>query len=175
MFYITGFYKFKKISNLKKNKKNLQKLFVNNYIRGTLIISKEGINGTISSNKNNLNFAINKIKECFKFKNFNNINLSKSKFQPFHKGKVKVKNEVVPMGVKISKIFSKNHVEPNKWNKILNDKNTCLIDARKPFEYKVGTFKKSINPNVENFRNFPKYLKKLDKKKNNSNVLHWWH
>ena len=166
MFYISGFYKFKKISNLKKYKKILQKFFNNNYIRGTLIISKEGLNGTITSNKKNLSLAINKIKEIFKFKNFNNINLSKSKFQAFLKGKVKIKNEVVPMGIKISKIGSKNHIEPNKWNKIVNNKNTYLIDARKPFEYKVGTFKKSINPNVENFRNFPKYLKKLDKKKN---------
>ena len=166
MFYISGFYKFKKITNIKKNKKILQKYFIYNYIKGTLIISKEGINGTISSHKKNLDLAINKIKEVFKFKNFNNVNFSKSKFQPFHRAKVKVKKEVVPMGITISKRFSKNHIEAKKWNNIINDRNTLLIDARKPFEYKVGTFKNSINPDIENFRDFPKYLKKLDKKKN---------
>ena len=51
MFYIYGFYKFKKIVNLKKNKEILQKYFIDNHIRGTLVISKEGVNGTISSNK----------------------------------------------------------------------------------------------------------------------------
>ena len=51
MFYISGFYKFKKIVDLKKNKKILQKYFIDNHIRGTLIISKEVLNGTISSNK----------------------------------------------------------------------------------------------------------------------------
>ena len=165
MFYISGFYKFKKINNLKKNKKILQKYFIKNYIRGTLIISKEGLNGTISSYKKNLVIGINKMKDIFKFKSFDNINLSKSKFQPFHRSKVKVKNEVVPMGLKMSKRDLKNQIEPKKWNKIINDKNTYLIDVRKPFEYNMGTFKDSINPNIENFRDFPKYLKKLDKNK----------
>ena len=54
MFYILGFYKFKKIINIKKNKKNLQNYFVNNSIRGTIILSQEGINGTISGKKKKL-------------------------------------------------------------------------------------------------------------------------
>ena len=166
MFYISGFYKFKKIENIKIKKNHLQKYFLAYSIRGTLIISKEGINGTLSSKKKNLNSVINKIKTTFKFKNFDNINLSKSKFQPFHRSKAKIKKEVVPMGIKILKRKLENHIEPGKWNKLIENKNTLLIDARKPFEYNVGTFKKSVNPNVNNFRDFPKYLKKLDKKKN---------
>jgi len=100
MFYISGFYKFKKISNIKKNKKILQKYFINNSIRGTIIISSEGINGTISAKKKNLDSTINQIKKTFKFTNFDSENLSKSKFQPFHRGKIKIKNEVVPMRIK---------------------------------------------------------------------------
>jgi len=56
-------------------------------------------------------------------------------------------------------------VDPVKWNKLIRGKNTFLLDVRKPFEYKVGTFKKSINPNVNNFREFPTYLKNLNKEK----------
>ena len=67
------------------------------------------------------------------------------------------------MGIKISKRKTKNHLEPSKWNKFISNKKTILIDARKPFEYKVGTFKGSINPEINNFREFPHYLKKLDK------------
>ena len=166
MFYIVGFYKFKKISNIRKNKKILQNYFINNFIKGTIIISTEGINGTISSNKKNLDLAINKIKKIFRIINFDSQNLSKSEFQAFHRCKVKIKNEVVPMGIKILKRKLKNHIEPVKWNKLIENRNTLLIDARKPFEFNVGTFKKSINPNVNNFRDFPKYLNKLDKKKN---------
>ena len=69
------------------------------------------------------------------------------------------------MGIKISKGRSDNHVEPTRWNKLIRDKNTFLLDARKPFEYEVGTFKRSINPKVDNFREFPSYLKNLKKDK----------
>ena len=165
MFYISGFYKFKKIINIKKNKKKLQSFFLKNFIRGTLILSPEGINATLSSKKKNLYLMLNKIKKIFKINNFDSQNLSKCKFQPFHRGKVKIKKEVVPMGIKIAKRNLKNHLNPAKWNKLIKNKNTLLIDARKPFENKVGSFKKSVNPQVNNFREFPEYLKKLSKDK----------
>ena len=56
-------------------------------------------------------------------------------------------------------------MEPNKWNKLIKDKNTFVLDSRKPFEYRLGTFQRSINPDVANFRDFPKFLNKLDKAK----------
>ena len=165
MFYISGFYKFKKLKNIKESKKSLQSFFIKKNIKGTIIISNEGINGTIAGKKNNLELAMKKIKNIFKFVKFDSQNLSKSKFQPFHRGKTKIKKEVVPMGIKISKRKLDNHLEPLKWNKLIKNKNTFLIDARKPFEYNVGTFKGAINPKIVNFREFPNYLKKLDKKK----------
>ena len=165
MFYISGFYKFKKIKNLKKNKKKLLSYFFNYSIRGTIIISTEGINGTISSNKKNLDLTLNKIKKIFNFVKFDSFNFSKSKFQIFHRGKVKIKKEVVPIGIKVIKRRLKNYVEPQEWNKLINNNNTYLIDVRKPFEYKVGTFKGAINPEVNNFRDFPKYLRNLNKNK----------
>ena len=163
MYYTSGFYKFKKIKNLKKNKKELQNYFIKYSIRGTIILSSEGINGTISSNKKKLNLFLNIIKKKLKFNNFDSKNLSTSNFQPFHRGKVKIKKEVVPMGIKIFKRKLKNHIEPKKWNKLIKKKNTLLIDSRKPFEYNIGTFEGSVNPQVNNFRHFPEYLKKLNK------------
>ena len=165
MFYVSGFYKFKKVTNINKIKIDLQEYFNKNSIKGTLIISPEGINGTISAKKNSLNLAINKIKKTFNFINFDSLNLSSSKFQPFHRGKVKSKKEVVPMGIKIYKKKLKNYIEPSKWNKLIMNKNTLLIDARKPFEHHVGRFKNAINPQINNFREFPNYLKNLKKKK----------
>ena len=165
MFYISGFYKFQKIINIKKNKKKLQSFFLKNSIRGTLILSPEGINATLSSKKKNLYLVISKIKKIFKINNFDSQNLSQCKFQTFHRGKVKIKKEVVPMGIKIVKRNLKNHINPTKWNKLIKNKNTLLLDARKPFEYKVGSFKNSVNPQVNNFREFPEYLKKLNKDK----------
>jgi len=67
------------------------------------------------------------------------------------------------MGLKITKRNTKHHIEPSKWNKLIANKKIILIDARKPFEFNVGTFEGAINPEINNFREFPKYLKKLDK------------
>ena len=167
MFDVFGFYKFKKINSLKKNKTFLHDLLIKNNIRGTIIISKEGLNGTISGQKENLDAVIRKIQLLFNFKNFDNNNKSKSLFQPFLKPKVKIKKEIVPMNLIINskeRIVS-SHLEPKEWNKLIKKKDTYIIDTRKPFEYEVGTFKKSINPNINNFRDFPKYLNKLKKNK----------
>ena len=99
MFYISGFYKFKKINRIKKNKEILESYFIKNLIRGTIIISGEGINGTLSAKKKNLKSVLKKIKTTFKFNKFDGVNLSKNKFQPFHRGKIKIKKEEVPMGI----------------------------------------------------------------------------
>ena len=143
----------------------MQDFFINKSIRGSIIITKEGINGTISAKKKILDEAINKVKKTFLVTSFDSINYSKCDYQPFHRGKVKIKKEVVPMGIKIFNRKSKNHIDPTKWNHLIRNKNTFLLDARKPFEYKVGTFKRSINPKVDNFREFPSYLKNLEKNK----------
>ena len=165
MFEVFGFYKFIKISYLKKNQKILLETLSKKNIRGTIIISKEGLNGTISGKNADIKFTTTKLKKILKFKKLNSSNTSKSSFQPFHKFKVKIKNEVVPMNLILNKRIKKknSHVHPNKWNKLIKEKDTVLIDARKPFEYDVGTFKSSINPDTKNFRDFPKYLKKLKK------------
>ena len=165
MITIFGFYKFKKLNLLKRKSVFLKNLFITNDIRGTLIISKEGLNGTISGKTKNISLVIKKIKSLFKINSFDNENLSQNKFQPFNRSKIKIKKEVVPMGLNILKKNKKNnYLEPAEWNKLIKNKKTFVLDARKPFEYEVGTFKKAINPKVNNFREFPKYLKKLNKK-----------
>ena len=167
MFKVFGFYKFIKIKSLKRNKDLLQKFLTSNNIRGTIIIAKEGLNGTISGGVKDIDKIIKKLKFLFSFKKFDNSNESKSKFQPFHKPKVKIKKEVVPMNLTLNSKDRniKTHLDPKEWNKLIKNKDTHIIDTRKPFEYKVGTFKKSVNPNINNFRDFPKYLNKLKKNK----------
>ena len=167
MFKVFGFYKFIKIKSLKRNKDLLQKFLTSNNIRGTIIIAKEGLNGTISGGVKDIDKIIKKLKFLFSFKKFDNSNESKSKFQPFHKPKVKIKKEVVPMNLTLNSKDRniQTHLDPKEWNKLIKNKDTHIIDTRKPFEYKVGTFKKSVNPNINNFRDFPKYLNKLKKNK----------
>ena len=149
------------------NKNFLLKFLFLNRIRGTIIIAKEGLNGTISGSIKDIDKTTKKLRSLFSFKQFDSSNESKSKFQPFHKPKVKIKKEIVPMNLIINpkERNMKSHLDPKDWNKLIKNKETHIIDTRKPFEYKVGTFKRSVNPNVTNFRDFPKYLNKLKKNK----------
>ena len=62
-------------------------------------------------------------------------------------------------------INKQTHLNPKEWNKLIKNKDTHIVDIRKPFEYQVGTFRKSVNPSINNFRDFPKYLNKLKKNK----------
>jgi UPF0176 protein len=166
MYKIFGFYKFKKIKNIKLLKKNLKNFIEEEQVRGTIIISIEGINGTISFKPTKYKKVRNKILNLLNIKKLDNENISYYKYQPFKKGKIKIKKEVVPIGMKLNKIVTKNKIEPKDWNKLILKKDTVLIDTRKNFEFKVGTFKGSINPELNNFRDFPQYFKTLKKNQN---------
>ena len=166
MYKIFGFYKFKKIKNIKLLKKNLKNFIEEEQVRGTIIISIEGINGTISFKPTKYKKVKNKILNLLNIRKLDNENISYYKYQAFKKGKIKIKKEVVPIGMKLNKIVTKNKIEPKDWNKFILKKDTVLIDTRKNFEFKVGTFKGSINPELNNFRDFPRYFKTLKKNQN---------
>jgi len=167
MFNIQGFYKIKSIVNCNLHKEKIKTYLLSKSVKGTVILSPEGINGTIAGKKSNVNSCIKFIKDKFSIDNFDSNNSSTCRFLPFYRAKVKVKKEVVPIGLKlkISEKKKSRYVDPNKWNKLINDKSVTLIDVRKPFEHKVGTFKGAVNPRINSFRKFPKYFNKL--KKNN--------
>ena len=166
MYKIFGFYKFKQIKNIKLLKKNLENFIEEEDVRGSIIISIEGINGTISFKPTKYKKVKNKILNLLNIRKLDNENISYYKYQAFKKGKIKIKKEVVPIGMKLNKIVTKNKIEPKDWNKFILKKETVLIDTRKSFEFKVGTFKGSINPELNNFRDFPRYFKTLKKNQN---------
>ena len=167
MFTISGFYKFKRINFLKKHKTYLENEISNTSIRGSIIISSEGINGSLAGNSKDISKILKLLKKEFKFTEFDSSNISTSRFQPFHKAKVKVKKEVVPLGMKINSVSKRRnrYLSGKSWNKLIIKKETLLIDVRKPFEYSVGTFKNAMNPNIQNFRDFPKFLNKIENTK----------
>ena len=165
MFNIQGFYKIKSIVNCGLHKERIKVYLLSKSVKGTVILSPEGINGTIAGKKSNVNSCIKFIKDKFSIDNFDSANSSTCSFLPFYRAKVKVKKEVVPIGLKlkISEKKKSRYVGPNKWNKLINDKSVTLIDVRKPFEHKVGTFEGAVNPRINSFREFPKYFNKLKK------------
>ncbi len=135
-------------------------------ILGRVYVAKEGINATIAGNSKDISNIVKYIKLILNIKKFDIENITYSSFIPFLKAKVKIKNEVVPMDYNFSfkNKITKNYLSPKKWDNLLSQKNVKIVDARKPFEYEVGTFKGAINPNTYNFREFKTYLSNLDKK-----------
>ena len=168
MITILSFYKFKKIKKLKSIKKILFKEINLLSIKGSIILSNEGINGTLSGGQKNINLIKKKILLKLNISKFDVQNITKSNFLPFSKVKIKIKSEVVPINERydFGKKINKNYLTPSQWDKFLGKKNNKIIDVRKPFEYDVGTFKRAINPNTKNFREFKTYLSGLKKKDN---------
>ena len=160
MITILSFYKLKKIRKLINIKNSLLKKVNNLSIKGLIILSPEGINGTIAGTPKNINLLKKNILSNLKLVKFDIENVTKSSFVPFLKAKIKIKSEVVPINEKyyFENKIKKKYLSPLQWNKFLAKKNIKVIDARKPFEYEVGTFKGSINPDTNNFREFKKYL-----------------
>ena len=130
-------------------------------------MANEGINGTISGTKKDLNEFINFIKQSLKIRKLS-IKISQNKFIPFYRIKIRLKKEIVTIGDKTIKPerLTGKHINPIKWDKIINNKKHIVIDTRNNYEVSIGSFKKSINPMTKSFREFPKFIKKLNLEKN---------
>ena len=165
MIKILSFYKIKKTNKLNILKKILLNEITKNEIKGLLIISKEGINGTLAGKPSNISKISKFIRSTFKFEKFDIENSTSAKFIPFLKAKVKIKKEVVPMEDNFSfkNKTIKKYLTPRNWDNFISKDNVKIIDARKPFEYEIGTFKGAMNPNTNNFREFKNYLSSLNK------------
>ncbi len=166
-FLVYTFYQFTKVYNIKIVKKSLDILLSDKLVRGTILLADEGINGSISASEKDLITIIKAIKNILKIKNLE-IKINTTDFLPFNRMKVRIKKEIVSLGKGNININNQNKkfISPSQWNKILNDKNIKTVDVRNNFEIEIGTFKGSINPKTESFRDFPENLKKLKIKKN---------
>ena len=158
-FTIITFYQFKKIKDVLRYKNEFVDFCKFNKIKGTIILAEEGINGTIAGLPTSIKkfeFQINKF-------GFDKINLkySYSNFLPFFRLKVKLKKEIVTLRTKLAdpENVTGKKINPDDWNKLISDKNTILIDVRNDFEFNIGSFKGSKNPNTKSFTDIKKYIK----------------
>ena len=160
MYEIVALYKFTNIDEPLNFQKILKKRLSELKIYGTILISNEGINGTISSDsKENLSLALSLIESLKGLRNLD-LKFSQSIKKPFIRLKVKLKKEIVTIGdisINPNEIVGQ-HIEPKEWNKLINDKDTIIIDTRNQYECSIGTFKNSINPKTEKFSDFPGWL-----------------
>jgi len=167
MLKLISFYKFVKILNPIDNKLIFKKFLIDNKLKGSIIFSFEGINGSIAGKQSNIELLSNFLKKKFLFDEFDNINQCDVDFIPFKKAKIKIKKEVVPLNELFNdnKYKFQNRVEPEDWNKLILSNDVTVVDVRKSFESEIGTFEKAINPKINDFRKFPEYFEKLSSDK----------
>ena len=165
--FIYTFYRFKDLKNIKYIKRQLGKFTKGKLILGTILIANEGINGTVSGPKKNLDLLIIEIKKLLKIKKLM-LKISKNQFIPFYRLKIRLKKEIVTLGDKSAKPdkISGLHIPPKDWDKIINNRNYLIIDTRNEYEIVIGTFKNAYNPKTKSFREFPNHIEKLMINKN---------
>ena len=165
MFLTIAFYHFVTLD--KKN--NIQEHVYNfceaNNIKGTILLADEGINGTISGKEKNIRDFLIFIKKERLFNGvFSKLEHKESwaSKNPFYRMKVRLKKEIVALGVdgvspnkKVGK-----YVRPEEWNNLISDPNTIIIDTRNSYEVDIGTFKNATNPKTSTFRELPSFIEK---------------
>ncbi len=160
MLTICALYKFTRLDDFEKIQSSL-KIFLDSLnIKGTLLLAREGVNGTIAGDNVCIMKSLDYLQKDERLSGLE-YKLSYSEKPPFKRLKVKLKKEIVTLGVSdIDPTHSSGtYVKPADWNELINDPDVVLIDTRNNYEFEIGSFKGSINPNTETFREFPAYTK----------------
>ena len=157
---VCALYKFVTLDNYQDLRSPLHAEMEKLDIRGTLLLANEGINGTIAGTEQGIYQLLTWLKTDPRLNEID-YKLSFTDVMPFNRTKVKLKKEIVTMGIEgiDPKQVVGTYVDPLDWNALISDPEVVLIDTRNDYEFTVGTFKNAINPNTESFREFPAYIK----------------
>lgn len=154
---IAALYQFHPVSFPADLRNRLQELSMHLELRGTLIVADEGINGTVAGNRQ----AIDELHQLLLNEGFNNLEYKESfsKDKPFKRMKVKLKHEIVTLGVDVEPLAQVGHyLNPEEWHEFIQQEDVVVVDTRNRYEYAAGTFKNAIDPNTETFREFPAFV-----------------
>lgn len=156
------FYKYISIEYPKQIMKWQHEICQNLGLKGRILISHEGINGTLGGSEENLDEYINTMSS---HELFNGIDFKKSDGGPecFPRLSVKVRDEAVALGIPYDQLTPRNggqHLSPTETHDLLTNKpdDLIILDARNDYEWAIGKFTDAITPNIENFRDLPQYL-----------------
>ena len=163
-YLTTAMYHFVSLPHFESLREPLLQFCAARGIKGTLLLANEGINGTVAGSEKSILELLNYLKTDPLFEdNFKSLGHKESwsDKHPFYRMKVKLKKEIVTLGVpgvSPTKVVGQ-YVKPQDWNKIISDPEVILIDTRNDYEYAIGSFKNAINPKINTFREFPEYVK----------------
>lgn len=166
-FVVCALYKFVELDDHLSLQKPLLDLMEQYSIRGTLLLAHEGINGTVASTREGIDALLAWFDHDARLSNISHKE-SFHQEMPFNRSKVKLKKEIVTMGVEgiDPKHVVGTYVKPTEWNRLISDPEVFVVDTRNDYEIELGTFQRAVNPKTDTFREFPDYVKEnLDPEK----------
>ena len=157
---VAALYRFTEIADPQGVRDTLDVVLANADVRGTLLIASEGINGTIAGSAEGIATALAAIRALPGCEDLA-PKFSTAVTMPFHRLKVRVKREIVTMGVPGTDptAIVGTYVAPADWNALIADPATVVIDTRNAYEVKVGTFAGAVDPQTDSFRDFPDWFR----------------
>jgi UPF0176 protein len=167
--YLTAaLYKFVHLPDYATLQPNIHAVCVACNIKGTILLANEGINGTIAGLPDDIHKVLDYLRQDPRLGDLEHKE-SYADEHPFYRMKVKLKKEIVTMGVadiNPNKTVG-TYVKPEEWNALISDPDVILLDTRNDYEVHIGTFKGAVDPKTTTFREFPKFVEQnLDKSKN---------
>jgi len=158
-YLVAAFYKFAALPDFEDWREPLLECCVNNDVRGSLLLAPEGINGTLAGSAEGIQRVLALLRADERFAGLKTKE-STATSPPFQRMKVRLKREIVTMGVPAidpNEIVG-TYVAPEDWNALLEDPDVIVVDARNDYEVAIGSFKGARNPAIKTFREFPRWL-----------------
>ncbi|MBT6565551.1 MAG: hypothetical protein HON06_01605, partial [Candidatus Puniceispirillum sp.] len=161
-FVVVALYKFVSLDDIDGLRQTLQQLCNKNQILGTILLAKEGINGTIAAPRDGMTQCLNWLETDGRFDQLS-LKFSFSPDQPFLRMKVRPKREIVTMGCPEINPAKRTgtYVDPKDWNDLIANPDVLLVDTRNHYETAIGMFAGAVDPMTTNFREFPEWAHSL--------------
>lgn len=158
-YHIAALYKFVHLPDYATRRDPLQAFCEQHGVKGTLLLAEEGINGTIAGSDQAIQAVLAHLRADPRLATLEHKS-SWADTMPFYRMKVKLKREIVTMGVPNIQAGSMagTYVKPEEWNALIDDPDVVVIDTRNDYEVAIGTFKRAVNPRTASFSEFPQWV-----------------
>ncbi len=163
---IATLYRFVRLDNFAELREPLLQVMLDKQVRGTLLLAAEGINGTVAGSRASIDYLLDTLQQDTRLRDLD-CKVSYDDEMPFYRSRVKLKGEIVTMGIDdIDPANRGTYVSPADWNELISDPEVTLIDTRNEYESAIGSFENAIPANTVSFRDFPDFAaRNLDPQK----------
>ena len=170
-FLVAAFYKFVPLVPDRDLQKRLYDMCESGEVAGTILLAREGINGTIAGPHDGVKAVLDMIRALPDCADLEHKESGADK-QPFLRLKVRLKKEIVTMGLPdIDPTASVGrYVDPQDWNDLISSPDVVTIDTRNDYEVRIGQFKGAINPETMSFREFPDWFRQFRETRPNARI-----